>query len=67
MYELCSKMNNRFNWVKFFVDESDSTITLSDDAVIQLDSCGEEIIKLIQFMTLVADEAYPEFMKAIWS
>ena len=60
-------MNNRFNWVKFFVDESDSTITLSDDAVIQLDSCGEEIIKLIQFMTLVADEAYPEFMKAIWS
>ncbi len=67
MYKTCSEMNKQFRWVKFFVDESDNTITLADDAVIQAESCGPEVWELICRMVGIADDAYPNFMKAIWS
>lgn len=67
MYELCSDMNKEYRWVKFYVDKNDNTVTLSDDAVIQLDSCGEEVWELIFRMVSIADEAYPKFMKLLWS
>lgn len=67
MYQVCSKMNEAFRWVKFYVDEEENTITLADDAVIQLDSCGEEVFELLLRMSSIGDDAYPEFMRAIWS
>jgi len=67
MYEICSKMNEEFRWVKFYVDERDCTVTLGDDAVVQVDSCGEELLELVSRMCNIADDAYPNFMKAIWA
>ena len=67
MYKLCSEMNKNYRWIKFYVDESDNTITLADDAVIQLESVGDEAWELIVRMVSIADEAYPSFMKALWS
>ena len=67
MYQLCSEMNKDYRWIKFYVDERDNTITLSDDAVIQLDSCGDEAWELIVRMVSIGDEAYPKFMKVLWS
>lgn len=67
MYEVCSKMNNLYRWVKFFVDENDCTITLADDAVVDFESCGEELFELTLRMVSIGDEAYPEFMKALWA
>ena len=67
MYQVCSMMNDNYRWVKFFVDEKDNTITLADDAVIQPESCGEEIMELFIRMATIADEAYPEFMKRVWA
>jgi hypothetical protein len=67
IYEMCSKMNKEYRWIKFFLDERDNTITLAEDAVIQLDSCGEEILDLINRMVRIGDDAYPAFMKAIWA
>ncbi len=67
MYEVCSKMNKQYRWIKFYVDENDNTITLGDDAVIQLDTAGDEAWELIVRMVSIGDEAYPEFMKALWS
>lgn len=67
MYALCSKMNKNFRWVKFYVDEEDNTITISDDAVVMLDSVGDELYELVMRMTSIADTAYPEFMKAVWA
>lgn len=66
MYEICSKMNKDYRWVKFYVDESDNTITLADDAVIDLETCGEEVYELIGRMLTIGDEAYPAFMKNVW-
>ena len=66
MYKLCSELNKGYKWVKFYVDESDNTITAQDDAVIQLDSCGQECYELVGRMVLIVDEAYPSMMKTIW-
>lgn len=67
MFEICSKMNYKYRWVKFYVDETDNSVTLSDDAYIDLETCGEEIYELIGRMCGIGDEAYPEFMKTVWS
>lgn len=66
MYEVCSKMNQEYRWLKFYVNEQDHTVSLAIDAVIQLDSCGEEILELVMRLAGIADKAYPNFMKAIW-
>ena len=66
MYEVCSKLNNEFRWIKFYVDERDNTITLADDAIVQLDTCGEEIWEIMVRLSDIADDAYPTIMKAIW-
>ena len=66
MYKACSELNRDYKWVKFYVDESDNTVTAQDDAIIQLDSCGEECYELVGRMVTIVDEAYPVLMKAIW-
>lgn len=66
MYKVCSDMNGTFKWVKFFVDESDNTITCRDDAIIQLDSAGPECYELTMRMFSIMDDAYPIVMKAVW-
>ena len=67
MYKACSLANDNYRWIKFSVDEDDNTITLADDAVVQLDSCAEEILELMVRMVHIAGEAYPSFMKALWA
>lgn len=67
MYEVCSKLNDNFRWIKFYVDERDNTITAADDAVVQPDSAGEELFELVLRMMAIVDEAYPELMRAIYT
>lgn len=66
MYRVCNSLNAKYRWIKFFVDESDNTITAQDDAVIELDSCGEEVLQCCLQLVNIVDDAYPEIMKAIW-
>lgn len=66
MYEICSKLNYEYRWIKFYVEESDNTIALADDVIVQLDTCGDEIWEIIVRLSSIADEAYPQIMKAIW-
>lgn len=66
IYEVCSDLNARFRWVRFYVD-SDNSITAADDAVIQLATVGEEVFELVARMTSIVDDAYPELMKALWT
>ena len=67
MYKICNDLNFKFAWIKFYVDESDNTITADDDAVIQLDSCGDEVYRCCIQMAQIVDEAYPTIMKGIWN
>lgn len=63
---LCSQMNKKYSWVKFYVDENDMTVTLADDAVVEPSTCGDETFGLMYRMLLICDDAYPEFMRALY-
>ena len=67
MYRVCSQLNTNFRWVKFYVDEEDNSITMADDAVVQIDGCGEEVRELVLRMVSIGDDAYPKFMQAIYA
>ncbi len=67
MYELCSKMNKKFRWLRFFVDESDNTITIATDLLINPDSCADDVYTILAKIVRIGDFAYPEFMKTIWT
>ena len=64
MYKVCSDLNHKFRWVKFYVDDSDNTVTAESDAVTQAGSAGEEAFELVLRMTKIIDEAYDELMRA---
>ena len=65
MYAVCSKVNADYRWVKFYVDESDNTITVEDDAVLDISSAGDEAFELCLRMFDIGQKAYTTFMKAL--
>ncbi|MCR5324701.1 MAG: YbjN domain-containing protein [Lachnospiraceae bacterium] len=67
MYQVVNTLNDEYNYVKFIVDTEHETIAARDDAVIQLDSCGEESFELMMRMVGIVQDAYPEIMKALWA
>lgn len=66
IYKVCSQVNAKARWVKFYVHSKNNTLTAADDAVIQPESCGEEVFELVVRMVRIVDDMYPEFMKVIW-
>ena len=67
VYKTCSELNSNFRWAKFYVDEEENSVVVQDDAVIQLDSCGQEVFRCCLQLVGIADLAYPMLMKAIFS
>lgn len=64
--QVCNEMNNKYRWVKYYVD-SDSDIVCTIDAHIDSLSCGEEVLELVRRVVNITDEAYPSFMRGLWS
>ncbi len=67
MYKVVNQVNNEYKLVKFTLDEESAQIVARDDAVIQLDSCGEECFELMIRMVQIVEDAYPTLMKGIWA
>ncbi len=67
MYKLVNSLNVQFRWIKFVVDEEDFCINAEDDAIIQLDSCGEEVFRCCLHFATIVDEAYPIIMKGVFA
>lgn len=65
MYPLVNALNSRFRWIKFVVDEENKSVIAEDDAVIQLDSCGEEVLECSLHFAKIVDAAYPVIMGII--
>ena len=66
MFAVVNSLNQKYRWIKFVIDEEDNTINAEDDAVIQLDSCGEEVLKCCLHFAAIIDQAYPEIMTSIF-
>lgn len=65
--QIVNACNENYRWVKFILDVEHTQVVVEDDAVIDLDTCAEEIFELMIRMTQIVDEAYPQFMKAMWA
>ena len=61
----CNELNNRFRWVKFTIDD-DNDINMEIDCIVNEETAGEVVLELVQRLCGIADEAYPELMKAIY-
>ena len=59
MLALSNALNCQFRWIKFVVDEQNKSIIAQDDAVIQLDSCGEEVFECSLHFAKIVDADYP--------
>ena len=67
IYKLCNQCNEKFRFVKFVWNEDAKEVGAECDAIIQLDSCGEEIYEVIGHLLAIVDDAYPIFMKGLWA
>lgn len=65
-YKAMNEINNTYKWVKFYLDD-DNDVTAKSDLIVDLDSCGEEILNRVLRVVWVSDEAYPVVMSARWS
>lgn len=63
---ICNELNCKYRWVKFYLD-SDKDVCVSLDAYVDIETVGEEVLNLIHRIVRIGDEAYPAFMKALWS
>ena len=70
-YDLLLKVvndcNDNYRWVKFVLDAENEQVVAKVDAVIQLDSCAEEVYELMVRTAQIVDDSYPKFMKAMWA
>ncbi len=66
-YRICNHLNDSYRWVKFVWDEDAGDLACRCDAVIQLDSCTEEVYELMARMASIVDESYPDIMKSLWA
>ena len=67
MCRIFNECNRKYRWVKFTVDPSDNTASVECDAVIQLDTCAEEVTELMLRMVKIVENAYPIIMKELWA
>ena len=65
MFALANALNCRFRWIKFVVDGKNNSLIAEDDAVIQLDSCGEEVFECSRNFAKIVDTTYPIIMDII--
>lgn len=63
---LCNSLNEKFRWVKFYID-SDRDLRCQADAIVDHETVGSECSELVRRMVGIIDQAYPEVMKALWS
>ena len=63
--EVVNAMNAKFRYVKFVLDEED--VNMEFDFPVRVTNVGDIATEIISRFTNIADEAYPEFMKAMWA
>ena len=65
MYVLLNQLNYEFRWVTFYLDE-DNEVTLSGDAVVDVETAGAELKQLCGRFLDIIDQVYPRIMKVVW-
>ena len=61
-----NECNNRFRWVKFYLDE-DNDVIVNADVILSEQGAGAECLEIVMRTASIMNDAYPDIMKAIWS
>lgn len=61
-----NECNNKFRWVKFYLDE-DNDIIANGDVMFDEQNTAETCIEMIMRTANIIDDAYADLMKAVWS
>ena len=62
---LSNELNEKYRWVKFYVDK-DGDVIAELDAFVSEGNAGEGCMKLVRRVTSVVDDAYPFLERALW-
>ena len=60
---LANSLNYSYRWVKFVINDNNDLINRFD-AIVDEETAGEEIARLCNLAISVADDAFPDIMKA---
>jgi len=60
----CNELNNKYRWVKFYLDD-DSDVVAQIDAYVDDETCGGECLSLVRRMVNIVDGGYPTLMQAL--
>lgn len=64
--EAINSLQRRFRYVNFTIDD-DGEVNIGYDFPLRTANVGDVAVEMFIRMVKIADEAYPLFMKAIWS
>ena len=60
---LCNNLNSHYRWVKFYLTE-EADISAIVDGIVDTETCGDEVYRLLMLIVGIIDEAYPDIMRA---
>ena len=63
---VANAMNNKYRFFKFSVNRQSEAVTIEYDFPEQESNIGECAVEIFRRILMVAEESYPEFMRAIW-
>lgn len=66
MISIAADMNKKFRYLRFCVDVEGLSIDLEYDFPMSTDDPGETAVEMARRSVHIADEAYPEIMRAIY-
>ena len=67
MLRVANTMNNRYRYVKFVVNPESESVTIEYDFPEKTEHIGPAAVEVFHRLMSIAEDAYPEFMKAIWN
>lgn len=56
---LCSTLNDTYNFLKFYVDEDDYSVTVTYDLITWDEDCGMDVLLAMVKIVQIIDDAYP--------
>lgn len=65
--KVANEMNNKFRFCKFAVNPDAEAVTVEYDFPEENENLAEGAVEIFHRMLQIAQEAYPDFMRAIWA
>ena len=63
---LCNELNSVYKWVKFFVNDKQKLV-IEDDALLSLDTAGDEAFELIVRMVHIVSDEKKKIMRTLYA